>query len=371
MTGKDIAGIIYSSNYDSCLTESTAVRTMGSVPFGGRYRLVDFMLSGMVNCGISKVGVALGNNYRSLMDHIGTGRPWDLSRKRDGIYLLPPYNFSGVGDYGSKMGVLKGLLDFLNHTQEEYILMTDCNAVCNLDVEKLGAFHEAKGADITLAYAEGALPQLSDVTVLTLDGDSRVTDMEIAPKNADAGAYAVNIMFMKKSLLLRLIFDASAHGQEDFERDVLMKNLQKLGIYGYKIPGFCRVIDSLQGYYDINMELLDKDNRDALFTDERPVFTRVRDDMPTVYGIGSDVKNSLIADGCIIDGVVVNSVLFRGVHVAKGAVVENSILMQETFIGEDAAVNCVITDKDVVIRPKKTISGAENYPVYIGKGKVI
>ncbi len=371
MTGKDVAGIIYSSNYDSYLTELTAVRTMGSVPFGGRYRLVDFVLSGLVNFGVSKVAVAMSNNYRSLMDHIGNGRPWDLARKREGLFLLPPYNLTGVGSYGSKMAMLRGAEDFLNHTQEEYILVTDCNVVCNLDVGKMAAFHAEKGADITLAYGHGTLPALSDLAVLTLDGSAQVTDMEIAPKDQTEGVWAANIMLLKKSLLLRLIHDASAHGWKNFDRDVLMPGLGSLKICGYPIPGFCGVIDSLQSYYDLNISLLDKGERDALFTADRPVFTRVRDDMPTVYGVGSSVKNSLIADGCVIDGTVENSVLSRGVRVEKGAVVKNCVLMQETFISSGAAANCVITDKNVVLRPGKTLSGAENYPLFIGKGKVI
>ncbi|MBR5427297.1 MAG: glucose-1-phosphate adenylyltransferase subunit GlgD [Clostridia bacterium] len=371
MIGKDVAGIIYSSNYDNYLTELTAVRTMGSVPFGGRYRLVDFVLSSMVDFGVSKVAVAMCNNYRSLMDHIGNGRPWDLARKREGLFMLPPYNFSGVGAYGSKMSMLRGAEDFLNHTKEEYILVTDCNVVCNLDIEKLAAFHAENGADITLAYAKGKLPQLPDTAVLKLGDDASVTEMEISPKDTEEGAFAVNIMLLKKSLLLRLIHEASAHGWKDFDRDILMRNPGSLKICGYEIPGFCRVIDSLQSYYDISISLLDKAARDALFCEERPVLTRVRDDMPTVYGIGSSVKNSLIADGCVIEGTVENSVLSRGVRVEKGAVVKNCVLMQETFISSGATANCVITDKNVVLRPGKTLSGAENYTLFISKGKVI
>lgn len=370
MTGKNIAGVIYSSAYDSALSELTAVRTMGSVPFGCRYRLIDFMLSGMVDFGMSKVGVVMNSNYRSLMDHIGTGRPWDLARKRESLFLLPPYNYSGAGAYESKIAMLHGLTDFLTHTNEEFVLLTDCNAVCNLNVESLAAAHEATGADITVAYIEGRLPALNDVAVLTLDGE-KITGVQAAPKDVECGAYAANIYLMKKSLLLRLIYDADAHGYVDFERDILMRNPAGMKLFGWKIPGFCRVIDSLQSYFDVNMALLDKENRDALFCADRPIFTKVHDNMPTVYGIGSSAQNSLIADGCVINGTVINSILFRGARVEKGAVVKNSILMQNSFISADAAINCVIADKDVVIKPGKTLSGAENYPIYIAKGKVI
>lgn len=371
MTGKDIVGLIHSGGYDRCLPELTAHRTMGSIPFGGRYRLIDFMLSNMVNFGMSKVGVLTKHNYRSLMDHIGTGRPWDLSRKREGLFLLPPFNTNGAGDYDNRMSAYLGATDFLRLSREEYVLLCDCNAVCNLDLEGLTDFHAAKGADITIAYTCGKVPKLNDLATLTMDETARVTQIEIFPETDKERAFSTNILLMKKSLLLSLITDANSRGLDQFARDILMKNTDSLKIYGYRIPGYSAVIDSLQSYYDTNMSLLAYANRSALFTPERPVLTKVRDDMPTIYGLDSDVKNSLIADGCIINGEVENCVLSRGVHIEKGAVVKNCVLMQETYIGEDTTLNCVIADKNVVIKPRKHLSGAENYPLYIEKNKVI
>lgn len=371
MIGKDVAGLIYSNGYDDCIPDLTALRTMGSVPFGGRYRLIDFTLSNMVNFGISKVGILTKNNYRSLMDHIGSGRPWDLSRKTGGIFLLPPYNTTEAGDFDNRLASYIGAEEFLRLSREEYVLLSDCNVVCNLDIAKLVEYHEKKNADITIAYTEGALPKIRNLGVFSFDSDSRITGMELSPKIDGSCAFSANILFAKKSLLLSLIAGAKSHGFTDFGRDIILKNIPSLNIYGYKIPGFCNVIDSLQSYYDINLSLLKYENRSELFCDDRPIYTKVRDDMPTIYGIDSDVKNSLIADGCIINGEVENSVISRGVRIEKGAVVRNCILMQGTYIGEDSAVNCIIADKDVVIKPRKSLSGAENYPVYLSKKTVI
>lgn len=305
------------------------------------------------------------------MDHIGTGRPWDLSRKREGLFLLPPFNTNTEGDFDNRMSMYLGAIDFLHYSREEYVLLCDCNAVCNLDLERLTDFHIQKGADITIAYTKGKVPKLSDLAVLTLDKNSRVCGIEISPETEEERDFSTNILLMKRTLLISLIHDAASHGFTLFGRDILMRNVESLNIYGYLIPDFCAVIDSLQSYYDTNISLLQRENRSALFVPERPILTKVRDDMPTIYGLDSEVKNSLIADGCIINGIVENSILSRGVHIEKGAVVKNCILNQETYIGEDSKLNCVISDKNVVIKPRKTLSGAENYPLYIEKNKVI
>ena len=371
MNGKNIAGLIYSNSYDNNLPELTNLRTMGSVPFGGRYRLIDFMLSNMVNTGISKVGVLTKNNYRSLMDHIGMGRPWDLARKREGIYLLPPFNSNAAGDYSNRLEACLAAEEFIRLSKEEYILMSDSNIVCSFDLGDMSQFHTQHDADITIGCMSGKTPNLPQLPVFETAEDGRITDMELAPKDHEERFISAHIVFMKKNLLLSLMREARSHGYTDFDRDIIQRNINRLKIYAYSVPGFCRMIDSLQGYYDINMELLDYDNRTALFCDDRPVFTKVRDDMPSIYGIGGEAKNSLIADGCVINGTVENSVLSRGVYVEKGAVVKNCVLMQGTFIGEDASVNCVISDKNVVLKPRQSLSGAKNYPLYIAKGTVI
>lgn len=364
MAASNVLGIIYSNAYDSLLSELTNVRTMGSVPFAGRYRLIDFVLSSMVNSGIGKVGVSTKANYQSLMDHLGSGKPWDLSRKRDGITFLPPF----AGEiYENRLGALEGMLPYISKSTNEYVLMADCNVVCNLDYNEIIEAHKASGADITVAYKRGVAPKLSHVMTLDMDESGKITSVKVGETCDCACDYALNIIVMSRVLLERLLRGAQIMGSKNFERDILAANVNALNIRGYKIDSYAKVIDSLQSYYDISMELLSGEYRD-LFNPENPVYTKVRDDMPAIYGICSDAKNSLIADGCIIKGTVENSILFRGVQVAEGAVIKNSIIMQDSFISAGAKVNCAILDKNVVIKPNREISGAETYPVYIGKG---
>ncbi len=372
MMPKNVLGLIYSNSYDSALGGLTARRTMGSVPFGGRYRFIDFMLSNLVNSGVTKVGLIANSNYHSLMDHVGSGRPWDLSRKTDGLFILPPFDGSShYGDGSNRIDVLNRIMDFIVASKQEYVLLADSNFICNVDFERIFEFHDEKNADITAVYCEGVLPKLENKMVFTLDSDSKVTAISVDPKTDEAVKYGANILLIRKALLERLIGDAESYNCTSFEKDVMQRNVEHLNIYGYKCEGVHFTVDSLVSYYEANMALLERDCRKSLFNSDRPILTKVRNDMPVIYGIGSEAKNSLIADGCIIEGTVKNSILFRGARVAKGAVVENSIVMQDAFVGENARLNCVIMDKNTVITPTKNLSGDKAYPIFIGKQIVI
>lgn len=371
MTGKNIVGIIFSNAYDECISELTGLRTMGSVPFACRYRLIDFALSNMVNSGIEKVGVLTKSNYQSLMDHLGTGKPWDLSRKTEGMFILPPFSLADTGNNGDKLLSLKGNMGFISRSTEEYVLFSDCNSVINIDIEELMDYHTEKNSDITIVYKNGKTPALSDVIVMDLDDDGKAKQITVSPVTDSNVNYSLNIILMKRSLLERLMNEAISLNYSDFEADLIQRNVSRLNIYGFEAKGYATTIDSMQTYFKANMELLNPENCDHLFNTERPVYTKVRDDMPAIYGLGSNVKNSLVADGCIIDGEVENSILFRGVRVEKGAVVKNSIVMQGSYVAQGSSINCVVADKSVVITPNKNLSGAENYPIYIGKGIVV
>ncbi len=372
MMPKNVLGLIYSNSYESSLGALTARRAMGSVPFGGRYRLIDFALSNLVNCGVTKVGVIANSNFQSLMDHVGSGRPWDLSRKVDGLYMLPPFTHGATDrDSADRIDSLNRIMEFIAKSKQEYVLLMDTNVVCNVDLSRLFSFHAGKNADITIAYTNGKAPKLDRTMALTINEASRVTSIGIDVKTDADINYSTNIILIRKALLERLIGDAESYTYTSFEKDLIQKNVSNLNIFAYKVDEWTCTIDSMVSYYDANMALLDKKCRKNLFRADAPVYTKVRNDMPVVYGINSKCENSLIADGCQIEGTVKNSIIFRGVKVAKGAVVENSILMQDAFVGEDAKLNCVIMDKNTVITPKKTLSGDKSYPLFVGKEIVI
>lgn len=372
MRANNVLGIIHTQAYDASVRELTNIRTMASIPFGCRYRLIDFPLSNMVNAGVSQVGIITSSNYQSLMDHVGSGKPWDLARKREGMFILPPYNttYSSGGKHASRIESLYNISDFLKKSRHEYVVMTDANTVYNLDFRDIFKFHTEKEADITVVYKHGRLPSVENLMMFALDDDKKITEVSIC-QAADAGReanYSFNIMVMRKSLLEYLVRTAVAHNTtSSFERDIIQANLSNLKIYGYKATGFAEMIDSLKSYYRVNMSLLEQENRKMLFNERNPIATKIWDNVPATYGLDAKVSNSLIADGSTINGTVENSILFRDVVIEEGAVVKNSIIMQGVTIKKGSSLNSVIIDKNSTVTPNKSLSGDASYPVYISK----
>lgn len=370
MNGKKVLGVIFANIHEEALGSLTDLRTMGSVPFCSRYRLVDFPLSNMVESGITKIGVVTNANFQSLMDHVGTGKPWDLSRKNDGLFILPPFAMKSVSTWGNRIDAIFGNLDFLEHSTQEYVVLSDCNQVLSLDYSELFDAHENSGADITIVGVRGKKPQnIGSVLVLdSVDENGRVKQMSLDPNVDGDVLYSANIVLMKKYLLERLIVAAHSKNEISFQRNVLMANVNSLKINVFEPQNsFVGTIDSVQSYYDISMSLLEKENMKKLFKEETPIYTKERDDMPSLYGIESKVTNSLVADGCEINGTVENCILFKGVKIGEGAVVKNSIIMQDATVGNGAKLNCIISDKNVLIRNDVELAGAPNFPVCLAK----
>lgn len=370
MNGKKVLGMIFANIHEESLESLTDMRTMGSVPFCSRYRLIDFPLSNMVESGITKIGVITNANFNSLMDHIGTGKPWDLSRKTDGLFLLPPYSINSATMWGNRIDAIYGNMGFLDQSNQEYILMSDCYNIMNLDFEKVFEAHEKNNAAVTIVGVRGKKPKdIGSVLVFNdVDSDGRIIDAVVDPYTDDEVFYSCNIILIKKYLLQTLITTAHSKNEVSFQRSILMNCINSKKAYAYDATDcFVGTIDSVQSYYDISMSLLERKNKNKLFSPERPIYTKERDDMPTLYGPEAKVKNSLIADGCEVKGTVENSILFKGVKVEAGAVVKNSILMQDSVIGEGAKINYIIADKNVNIKSGVELSGAENFPVSLSK----
>lgn len=366
-------GIVFSNIHDKELGELAAKRTLASVPFGGRYRLVDFPLSNMVNSGISKVGIITKLNYQSLMDHVGSGKHWDLSRKNGGLMILPPFGEDNAHAlYTSRFEALKNIMPFLRRSEEDYVVMTDCDCVCNCDFAEIVQSHMESHADITVVYRDKDIEADKLRTIIETDKEDRVTKVSVTDKLSGRFKVYTNICVMNRRFLLSILENAEGFGYKSFSKDVLGKGCKNWRVYGYKYKGYFASIDSMANYYKHSLQLLEKDTRDALFTaGGANIYTKVRDSAPCRIESGASVTNSLIADGCIIEGTVINSILFRGVRVEKGAVVKNSIVFQESSIASGSRLNCVIADKQVRILEGRELSGHETHPYYIAKNVVI
>lgn len=368
-----VLGLIFANMHDSHVADLTKARTMGSILFGGRYRLIDFPLSNMVNSGIDEVGVITKSNYQSLLDHLGSGREWDLARKKGGLHLLPPFSHVGSGMYRGRLEALYGIWDFVEKSIADYVLLSDCDIVTTIDYEDVVKRHIESLADITVVYGRCivSMEQAKCATVFAVNEDGRIYDVLINPQISGACDVSLNMYVISKKFLKNIVMEAMSRSLYSFERDVLQARVRDYKVIGYRHDRYFSKIDSMNSYYKANMALLDPKVREKLFLEETPIYTKIRDSAPAKFGFESSVKNSLIADGCIIEGTVENSVLFRGVKVGKGAVVKNSILMQDTEIGQKCDINYVITDKNVMIGNYRLLTGSQFYPLFVGKGASI
>lgn len=366
-------GIIFPNSYDATVPELANVRLMASIPFASRYRMIDFVLSGMSNSGIDNISLLVNKNYHSLMDHLGSGREWDLVRKNGGLTLFPPNAEKTSLHYTGRISALEGIIDFLHSQKEEYVVMADANIAVNFDFAAMVDTHVASGADVTIAYNETELPdgykklsgEDSFYYTFNLEGD-RITEIFVNRNREGKQNLSMSIFVLKRELLIEIVDAAFVRGLRYFERDVLMNAFSYLKMNGYKYDGYVARITSLKSYFDENMKLLDDANLNALF-DTAPVYTKIRDDNPTRYIAGAKAENIMAADGCVIEGEVENSILFRGVKIEKGAKVKNCILMQDTVVKAGADIEYIITDKNAVVSELKTMRGTDTYPIYVTK----
>lgn len=371
---KDTLGLIFAYQNDELMKTLTQVRALSSIPFGGRYRVVDFALSNLVNSGVTKVGIITRNNFQSLMDHLGNGKEWDLARKNGGMYILPP--FAQNSGYRGMMEALKNAQNFIRKSTEEYVILSSADCICNTTFDDALRFHKEKGADITMIYKEGPLKQFDGGAgtgcIIETDADDRITDIAVNPVvGSESVKCGMEQIIIGRTLLESLINECSSHNMYSLHRDVLQRHLNDLKICGYKFDGYFAKIDSIASYYAANMDLLEGDIRSALFYQPEQIFTKIRDNAPTMYRPGAVVANSLIADGCVIEGTVENSIIFRGVRVRPGAVIKNSIVMQDCEIQANSELQYTIVDKDVVIRENRKLMGYNLYPMVLAKGSVV
>ena len=363
-------GVIFSSINEENVPELTKRRSTGSIPFGGRYRLVDFALSNMVNSGITTVGMITKNNYQSLMDHLGSGKFWDLARKEGGLILLPPYSDETENLYKNRLEALKGASAFLKKAKEDFVVLADSDAVYKLDYSKVIDYHISKNADITMVYHEHEPEKSHYYMAFETQKDGRISGIEINPTSSGVKKNYINVMVARTSFLLRLIQDAIQHGYTSFGRDILGPGVKTYNLYGYKFDGYYANISSLNAYFNANLDLLKKPVREEIFGD-RDVYTKVNDSQPAKFTDTAKVKNSLISDGCLIEGTVENCVLFRGVKIGKGTVVKNCILMTDNIVGENCNLSYVVSDKNSVVRDNRVLAGCEVQPYFINKGSLI
>jgi len=368
-------GLCLSDPHPDRAGDGSTIRTLSAARFAGRYRLVDFMLSNMVNSNIYTIGMILNSHYQSLISHIGMGKDWDLARKSGGVYFFPPYFADDRRSVNNELdGPLQRAAEYLTESKTDYVLVADSSIIYNMNYRKAFETHKKSGADITAIYTKKKIsPGERENTVhFTISEDGKVTGISLSPPNAESVNASLGAYIMHKRHFIQLTAAERNCGMIRFSRVLLADALSRLNVDAYEFKGYSAHICSVETFFHYNLDILDINNRNSLFDFEgRQIFTNRRDSLPAKYGKQAEIKNSVISDGCQIDGTVINSVICRNVKIESGAVIKNCVLQDDTIVEKNASLDCIITDNSVIISENRHMMGYRTYPVYIERGKVI
>lgn len=368
-----VLGVIFADSHYASINELNSVRPLGALPIAGRYRIIDFVLSNMVNSGMINVAVVTQNNYHSLMGHLGSGKNWNLARKRYGLTLFPPFSNLSSSGSDSRIDILYGVLDYLKRSSQEYVLLAESNILINKTFNELFSKHINDHADISIVYQDVKENESVDAieSYIYTDENENVTSIETGENLANSTKKYFGYILINKQVLINLIEHSKVRGKKGYLANLIARNIGYLKIKAYRFDGYARKIATTSDYYNTSMEILNSRVREELFNKEHPIYTKDKDTTPTRYLNNSQVKNCFVADGCIIDGVVENSIIFRNVKVKKGSSIENSIILQQSDIGENVHLKNVILDKKVIVRDHSELVGTKEFPIIVGKGKII
>lgn len=367
-------GIIFSNVFDSHMGVLTEQRTSGAIPFGGRYRQIDFPLSNMANSSIRRIGIITKTHYQSLLHHIGSCQEWDLNLSEKGVTLVSPYSTGEVGVYRGKLDAIYSALNVLERSTQDYVVISDSSVLCAINYAEVLEQHVKSGCDVTiLAKAGKANGKERYDLAMRLNAEGRIEDLAVnycAPKNC---LVSMGMFVISRRLLINVVRDMVPRGKYHFEQDFLLNqyNQGEIRINVFPFDGIALFNESTTDYYENSLSLLDESVRRNLFHGAVPIYTKVRDEVPTHYGDKADIRDCLVADGCTLNGGAKRSILFREVAIEEDAEVEGCVLMPGVRIGVGASVHFAVLDKDVQVRPHSELRGSKSQPIVIKKGAII
>ena len=371
----DAVGIIFANVHENSMGSLTGHRAFASLPFGGRYRMIDFILSNMVNADMNNVAVITKGKYISLLDHLGSGKEWDLVGKNGGLIIFPPFAEQGPskGSYSGRLEALTWMSNYISRLNTKYAIFADADLVCNMDLEKLLTYHKSKNADITIVCKEENVIKRSASrrTYYYTDENDRINGVVVNPPFGGKQNVGLNVVLMERELLEEILATATQNNLHSFDQDLIHNYHWKYNIFAYKHTGYVFKVNTVESYFEANMQLLDDNVRKELFYNGRAIYTKVKDEPPAQYIGNGHAVNSFVTDGCVIEGYVENSILFRGVRIDKGTEVRNSIIMQDSHVCKHCNLDYVIADKNVTMDEEITLTGCRQAYVVLNKGSRI
>lgn len=353
-------GIILAGGNSKQMRELSNKRAIAAMPMAGSYRTIDFALSNMTNSHISKVAVITQYNARSLNEHLSSSKWWDFGRKQGGLFVFNPTITSEQSVwYRGTADALYQNMDFLRNSHEPYVVIASGDGVYKLDYNKVLEYHIEKKADITVVVKD--IEQADEARrfgVAKLAEDNRIVDFEEKPVESQISTVSTGIYVIRRRLLIELIQKAYDEDRYDFVKDILIRYKNIKRIYGYKMDTYWSNIATVESYYKTNMDFLKKEVRDFFFKQYSDIYTKVDDLAPAKYNPGANVKNSLIASGCIVNGNVSDSVVFKKVYIGNNCTIKNCIILNDVHIGDNTHLeNCIVESRDT-IRPNTEYIGS-------------
>ena len=368
---KAIGIILAGGNNDGRLGVLTDHRAAAALPIGSCYRAIDFTLSNMSNSGIGKVAVLTQYNSRSLRDHLMSSKWWDFGRKQGGLFVFTPYTSNAGSTWfrGTADSIYQNMT-FLKRSNEEYVVITSGDSVYKMDYRKVLEYHKEKNADITVVYQKMTGKDLSKFGILQMDADNKLEGFEEKPEQPKSDAASLGIYVISRTLLINLLNQIIPEGRYSLVKDIIIRFIHTLKIYGYEYDGYWNAIGTgIAAYFETNMDFLKKDIRDYFFHQYPNIYSKVDDNPPAKYNPGCEVKNSLISNGCIINGYVENSVLFKKVFVGENCVIKNSIILNDVYLGDNTHIeNCIVESRDT-IRANSYHVGEDGVKIVIEKNE--
>lgn len=368
----NVMGLVFANIYDSSLGELTNKRTMASLPYGGRYRQIDFTLSNMANAGIRHIGIITKYNYQSLMNHVGSGVEWDLELEENGLEFLTPFSMGHSGAYRGKLDAIHAASFYLSIAHEDYVILADADVLCGINLNEVLDAHIASGKDLTVVMKAGICngQRLVDLAV-KVNRKGEITDMAVdycAPEDYLA---SMGLFVIKRELLMQAAEECVARNLYRLERDFVLRfwNKKQLSVNAYQFKNIALFNESTAEYFRNNLALIDENIRKGLFREDLPIYTKVRDQVPCFYGENCEIDDCIVADGCMLEGRAEHSVLFRGVKLLEGAHIKNCVVMADTVIGKNAVLENCILDKNVVIGEGVHLTGTPEHPVILKRGE--
>nr|WP_296439737.1 glucose-1-phosphate adenylyltransferase subunit GlgD [uncultured Acetatifactor sp.] len=344
-------GIILAGGNNRKMRELSHKRAVCAMPIAGSYRSIDFTLSNMSNSHIQKVAVLTQYNASSLHEHLSSSKWWDFGRKQGGLYVYTPaVTAQNSNWYRGTADAIYQNLDFLRSSHEPYVLVASGDGVYKMDFNKMMEYHIEKKADITVVCRD--MPPKANLErfgSIRMNEESRIEEFEEKPLQAKSRVISCGIYILRRRQLIEMVEKCIEEDRYDFVRDILIRYKDVKRIYGYKIRDYWRNIASVEDYYGTNMDFLKPEVRNYFFKQYPDIYSKVDDLAPAKYNVGASVRNSLISSGCIVNGAVENSVVFKKSYIGNNCVIKNSIILNDVYIGDNTYIeNCILESHSTI-----------------------